>query len=80
MLPYFLTNKGFTNIGLIGHSEGIDSTYGLLLTLKNVRFLVLMAAPGTPIDELLVEQNYLAGKLAEMSEELLENKRKIKYL
>jgi pimeloyl-ACP methyl ester carboxylesterase len=67
MLPYyFLTNKGFTNIGLIGHSEGgIDSTYCYLLTQKNVRFLVLMAAPGTPIDELLVEQNYLAGKLAE---------------
>jgi hypothetical protein len=37
-----------------------------------------MAAPGI-IDELLVEQNYLAGKLAGMSEEkLLENKRQIK--
>jgi hypothetical protein len=35
-----------------------------------------MAALGTQIDELLVEQNYLAGKLAGMSEEkLLENKK-----
>jgi hypothetical protein len=35
-----------------------------------------MAAPGTPIDELLVEQNYLAGKLAESEWKLVEIKRK----
>lgn len=72
----FLTNKGFTNIGLIGHSEGGMIAPMVATNSKNVRFLVLMAAPGTPIDELLVEQNYLAGKLAGMSEEkLAENKK-----
>ncbi|MBC5840505.1 alpha/beta hydrolase [Flavobacterium sp. F-380] len=72
----FIKNKGFTNIGLIGHSEGGMIAPMVATNSKNVRFLVLMAAPATPIDELLVEQNYLAGKLAGMSEEkLLENKK-----
>jgi hypothetical protein len=44
---------------------------------QNIQFIVLMAAPGTAVDELLTQQNYLAGKLAGMSEEqLLENKTK----
>jgi hypothetical protein len=35
---------------------------------NKVKFLVLMAAPGTKIDELLIQQNYLGGKLAGMTE------------
>jgi hypothetical protein len=32
----------------------------LLRKAKNIQFIVLMAAPGTAVDELLTQQNYLA--------------------
>lgn len=67
----FLTAKGFTNIGLLGHSEGGMIAPMVANNSKEVKFLVLMAGPGTPIDELLVQQNYLAGKLAGMTDEML---------
>lgn len=68
----FLLAKGYKNIGLIGHSEG-----GMIAPIvaninKKVSFLVLMAGPGTSIDELLVKQNYLALKLNGMTEENLQ--------
>ena len=69
---YFLIKKGYQNIGLIGHSEG-GMIAPIVATLnKKVSFLVLMAGPGTPIDELLAKQNYLASKLSGMNEEMLE--------
>lgn len=68
----FLKAKGFENIGLIGHSEGGMIAPIVASTNKDVKFLVLMAGPGQPINELLVQQNYLAGKLAGMSEEALQ--------
>lgn len=68
----FLKAKGFENIGLIGHSEGGMIAPIVASTNKDVKFLVLMAGPGQPINELLVLQNYLAGKLAGMSEEALQ--------
>ena len=51
-----------TPTGLGGHSEG-----GLILPLvaraeQAVDFLVLLAAPGLPIDELMAEQRRLVGK------------------
>ena len=62
----FLAKKGYKNIGLIGHSEGGMIAPMVANTHKNVRFLVLMAGPGTKLYELLVQQNYLSGKLAGM--------------
>jgi hypothetical protein len=44
---------------------------------KNVRFMILMAAPGTAVDELLVQQNYLAGKLTGMPETILAENKKL---
>lgn len=63
-------------IGLIGHSEG-----GMIATIaaaKNptFQFIVMMAAPGIPCDELLLEQSYSIGKSSGMNEkELLETKK-----
>lgn len=68
----FLKEKGYQNIGLIGHSEGGMIAPIVATMTKDVKFLVLMAGPGTPIDELLVQQNYLILKLAGMSEEQLQ--------
>ena len=64
----FLVKKGYKNIGLIGHSEGGMIAPIVSTTNKNVKFLVLMAGPGTQLDELLLEQNESAGKLAGMSD------------
>ncbi|MFN7099302.1 MAG: alpha/beta hydrolase family protein [Flavobacterium sp.] len=73
----FLKAKGFENIGLIGHSEGGMIAPIVASTNKDVKFLVLMAGPGQPINELLVLQNYLAGKLAGMSKEALQKSSQI---
>lgn len=58
----YLVKNGYKNIGLIGHSEG-----GMIAPMvagmnKNVKFLVLLAAPGIPILDLVLDQN---KKLAE---------------
>ncbi|MEM0577755.1 alpha/beta hydrolase family protein [Flavobacterium polysaccharolyticum] len=73
----FLKAKGFENIGLIGHSEGGMIAPIVASTNKDVKFLVLMAGPGQPINELLVQQIYLGGKLAGMSEEELQKSNQI---
>lgn len=73
----FLKAKGFENIGLIGHSEGGMIAPIVASTNKDVKFLVLMAGPGQPINELLVQQIYLGGKLAGISEEELQKSNQI---
>jgi pimeloyl-ACP methyl ester carboxylesterase len=63
-------------IGLIGHSEG--GMIAPIVAAKNpaFQFIVLLAAPGIPCDELLLEQSYLIGKSSGMNEtELLETKK-----
>lgn len=72
----FLTDKGFTNIGLLGHSEGGMIAPMVAINSKEVKFLVLMAGPGATVDELLLQQNYLAGKLAGMNEADLQQNKK----
>ena len=69
----FLAKRGYKNVGLLGHSEGGMIAPMVAAKNKKVKFLVLMAAPGTPIDELLVQQNYNGGKLVGMSEKDLQN-------
>lgn len=44
------------NLGLIGHSEGGMIAPMVAMNNKDVKFIVLMAGPGTPIDELMIEQ------------------------
>lgn len=73
----FLYAKGYKNIGLIGHSEGGMIAPMVSKTNKKVKFLVLMAGPGTKIDELLIQQNEFAGKLAGISEKDLNEAKTI---
>lgn len=64
-------------IGLIGHSEG-----GLVAPLvaaktKDVAFIVLMAAPGVPGEEILYEQAALLSRAAGASEQAVAENRKL---
>lgn len=60
-------------IGLIGHSEGGMIAPMVAVQSKDIRFIVLMAGPGTPIDELLVEQSAKAARLAGTNEDLIKS-------
>ena len=76
----YLKNKSGVDIGkmgLIGHSEG-----GMIAPIvasrdKSISFIVLLAGPGIPCSELLIEQNYLVGKTQGMSEEQLQEAQKV---
>lgn len=46
-----------SNIGLLGHSEGGMIAPMVSNESKDIKFMILMAAPGIPISELMVEQN-----------------------
>jgi pimeloyl-ACP methyl ester carboxylesterase len=65
----FLTQKGFTNIGLIGHSEGGIIAPMVASKNKKVKFIISMAGPGIPIDELLVLQTNAIAKVSGATEE-----------
>ena len=59
-------------IGLIGHSEG-----GMIAPIvagksRDIKFIVLLAAPGIPGDQLLLLQQQLIGKASGASEEQLK--------
>ena len=53
----YLVKNGYKNIGLIGHSEGGMIAPMVADMSKNVKLLVLLAAPGVPLLELSLEQN-----------------------
>ena len=62
VIKYLLENHEYNKIGLIGHSEG-----GLIAPLvasesTEVNFIVLLAGPGFPGDEILLKQNELLSK------------------
>ncbi|HVW11626.1 MAG TPA: alpha/beta fold hydrolase [Bryobacteraceae bacterium] len=76
----FLKSREFVNrIGLIGHSEG-----GIIapmvasdpaLGAKDVNFLVLLAAPGVPGDQVIIEQQMLVSRAMGVPEMLIERNR-----
>lgn len=76
----FLKTKSEVNskkIGLIGHSEG-----GMIAPIvaskdKSIAFIVLLAGPGVPCDQLLIEQAYLIGKSDGLNETELEQAKKL---
>jgi pimeloyl-ACP methyl ester carboxylesterase len=59
------TNK----IGLIGHSEGAIIAPMVAATSEEVAYVVLLAGPGVPGDELLVRQQELLSRAAGMDDE-----------
>ena len=70
----FLAQKGFTNIGLAGHSEGGIIAPMVASENNKVKFVIAMAGPGIPGDELLLLQTNAMAKAAGASdEELVSN-------
>lgn len=69
----FLAQKGFKNIGLIGHSEG--GIIAPMVASKNpkVKFVISMAGPGVPIEELMVLQANAIAKASGATEEELKS-------
>jgi hypothetical protein len=56
-------------MGLLGHSEGGMIAPMVAADSKDIKFIVLMAGPGTPIDELLIEQSIRYSELAGADQE-----------
>ncbi|MCE7042341.1 S9 family peptidase [Dyadobacter sp. CY312] len=73
-LEYLRTEEKITHdkVGLIGHSEG--GLVGPIVAAGNNRpdFLVLLAAPGMEIDELMLEQIRLTSEASGASPEMLK--------
>lgn len=59
----FLALKGYKNIGLAGHSEGGMIAPMVASQNNKVKFVVSMAGPGIPIEELLQLQSKAVAKL-----------------
>ena len=79
---YLKTKSGVDakKIGLIGHSEG-----GMIAPIvaskdKSIAYMILLAGPGIPCSELLLEQSNLVGKSQGMSEEQLQEAEKTNQL
>jgi len=70
-MAYLKTRKEINpkKIGLIGHSEGGLIAPMIASKSKDVAFIVLLAGPGIPGDQLLLMQQNLIGKSAGMSDE-----------
>jgi pimeloyl-ACP methyl ester carboxylesterase len=64
----FLALKGFKNIGLAGHSEGGMIAPVVASQNNKVKFVISLAGPGIPIEELLQLQSRAVAKLDGASE------------
>jgi hypothetical protein len=76
----FLKTRSAINpkkIGLVGHSEGGMIGPMCAVKSKDVAFLVLMAGPGVPADELLYEQAALIARAEGASEADIAENRKV---
>jgi uncharacterized protein len=60
----FLAQKGYTNIGLLGHSEGGMIAPMVAATNKKVKFIISMAGPATKIEDLMYIQIEKGGLLS----------------
>ncbi|MGL2965418.1 alpha/beta hydrolase family protein [Flavobacterium sp. XGLA_31] len=58
----YLAAKGYTKIGLIGHSEGGMIAPMVAVQNKKVSFVISMAGPGIPVEDLLLLQSTAIAK------------------
>ena len=56
-------------IGIIGHSEGAMVAPMVAASDSTVKFIVLLAGPGIPIDQLMLKQTEVTSRFAGISEE-----------
>lgn len=73
-VEYLKTRKEINKkqIGLIGHSEGGMIAPMLASRSKDIAYIVMLAGPGVPIEELLHKQQELIGKASGMSDENIQ--------
>jgi len=78
-VEYLKTRKEINKkqIGLIGHSEGGMIAPMLASRSKDLAFIVLLAGPGVPIEELLYKQQELIGKASGISDENIQKTKTI---
>ncbi|AQX83665.1 alpha/beta fold hydrolase [Elizabethkingia bruuniana] len=74
----FLVQKGFSNIGLIGHSEGGAIAPMVVAKNKNIKNIILLAGPGLPGNELLTLQNKRIDEVYGATPEQIEDDIKVK--
>ena len=67
------------HIGLLGHSEGGAIAPMVALRMPEVAFLILLAGPGVPGDELIEAQNYRGALASGASEEAAKQTREIEH-
>ncbi|PIE50264.1 MAG: alpha/beta hydrolase [Flavobacteriales bacterium] len=62
----YLVAQNFTNIGLLGHSEG--GMIAPMVAIKNpkVKFQILLSAPGVPIKDLMIKQTSMLTNTSNM--------------
>jgi len=58
----FLSARGFGKIGLIGHSEGGMIAPIVAVQNKKVQFIISLAGPGIPIDQMMILQSQSVAK------------------
>lgn len=76
-VAYLRTRKDVGKIGLMGHSEGGMIAPMVAAENSEVGFIVLLAGPGTPCDELLIDQGQLIVKAMGGDEKSLERQLKL---
>lgn len=67
----FLAEKGFTHIGLLGHSEGGMIAPMVASRNEKVKFLIILAGLGISGEELLIQQNEMISKASRMDERVI---------
>lgn len=68
-----LSDVDKTKIGLLGHSEGGMIAEMVAAQQKDIAFVVLLAAPGEPIIDLMTEQSRAVLQSSSMSQQQLES-------
>lgn len=78
-LEYLKTRKEVqkNKIGLIGHSEGGLIAPMVAVKYPDVAFIIMMAGPGLPGDQILLKQSALISRAAGESEEDIEKSGKV---
>jgi len=73
-ISYLKTRKevNVKKIGLIGHSEGGLIAPMVAADSKDVAFIVLLAGPGIPGDQIMIKQNRLIGKAGGIPDQALD--------
>ena len=72
------TKRIFSNIGLIGHSEGGAIAPMVAAKNKNIKNIILLAGPGLPGNELLTLQNKRIDEVYGATPEQIEDDIKVK--